>query len=130
MANAATVLDALGDPTRRAVLELLRGGERTVGQLVDALPVSQPAVSQHLRVLREAGLVASRAEGTRRLYRVERDGLASLRAYVDRFWDDVLDAFVAFADADDGAEAPEPTQEATDAHRTRAARRPRPPASG
>lgn len=127
MANAATVLDALGDPTRRAVLELLRGGERTVGQLVDALPVSQPAVSQHLRVLREAGLVASRAEGTRRLYRVERDGLAAVRAYVDRFWDDVLDAFVAFADADDGADAPEPNQEATDAHRTRAARRPRAP---
>jgi DNA-binding transcriptional ArsR family regulator len=123
--NEAAAFDALGDPTRRAVLELLRGGERTVGELVDALPVSQPAVSQHLKVLRDAGLVAARAEGTRRLYRVERDGLAAVRAYVDRFWDDVLDAFVAFADT------PSPegttTEEPIHVDRPRAARRPRAP---
>lgn len=124
MANEAVALDALGDPTRRAVLELLREGERTVGQLVDALPVSQPAVSQHLRVLRDAGLVTSRAEGTRRIYRVERDGFAAVRAYVDRFWDDVLDAFVAYAETE-----PAPTEEVPRGSRSRAPRRPRPPAA-
>jgi DNA-binding transcriptional ArsR family regulator len=98
MTNEAAVLTALGDETRRSVLELLRAGERTVGELTALLPVSQPAVSQHLRVLRDAGLVAVRPEGTRRLYRVDRAGFAAVRAYVDRFWDDVLDAFVAFAD--------------------------------
>lgn len=89
----------MGDPSRRALLELLRGGERTVRELTDAVPVSQSAVSQHLKVLRDAGLVAVRAEGTRRLYRVELDGLSTVRAYVDRFWDGVLDAFTTFADA-------------------------------
>lgn len=95
MANEqGRALDALGDPTRRRVLELLHGGEHTVRELTDALPISQPAVSQHLRVLREAGLVAARPEGARRLYRVDLDGLAEVRAYVDAFWDDVLTAFV------------------------------------
>lgn len=98
MADEARVLDALGDPTRRAVLELLRGGERSVRELTDATEVSQPAVSQHLRVLREAGLVAVRPQGTRRLYRVELDGLAGLRSWVDGFWDDALAAFVAHAE--------------------------------
>ena len=122
MTDVALVLDALGDPSRRQLLELLRGGERTVRELTDAVPVSQSAVSQHLKVLRDAGLVAARAEGTRRLYRVELDGLSALRAYVDRFWDDVLDAFVAFAD---------PPEEASDAHRPAGpARRPRPPSPG
>src|ERR671913_244203 len=81
MADEARVLDALGDHTRRAVLELLRGGERSVRELTDATGVSQPAVSQHLRVLREAGLVTVRPEGTRRLHRVDLDGLADLRAW-------------------------------------------------
>lgn len=98
MADEARVLDALGDPTRRAVLELLRGGERSVRELTDATSVSQPAVSQHLRVLREAGLVTVRAEGTRRLHRVDLDGLSGVRAWVDRFWDDALTAFVAHAE--------------------------------
>ena len=80
MADEARVLDALGDPTRRAVLELLRGGEQSVRELTDATAVSQPAVSQHLRVLRDAGLVTVRPQGTRRLYRVDLDGLAGLRA--------------------------------------------------
>jgi len=90
------VLDALGDPTRRRVLELLRDGEQTVSDLTRRLPVTQSAVSQHLRQLKQAGLVADRAAGTRRYYRVELDGLAPLRAYLDSFWDDVLGAFSAF----------------------------------
>jgi len=103
MADEAHVLDALGDPTRRAVLELLRGGERSVRELTDATTVSQPAVSQHLRVLRDAGLVTVRPEGTRRLYAVDLDGFAGLRAWVDGFWDDALTAFVAHAEAGDDA---------------------------
>ncbi|MDY7101805.1 MAG: metalloregulator ArsR/SmtB family transcription factor [Actinomycetota bacterium] len=98
--QAAAALDAVGNPTRRAVLQLLKGGERTVRELTDALPVSQSAVSQHLRVLRDAGLLTVRAEGTRRLYAVDLDGLADVRAWVDSFWDDVLAAFVAHAEAD------------------------------
>jgi DNA-binding transcriptional ArsR family regulator len=100
MADEARVLDALGDPTRRAVLELLRGGERSVRELTDATAVSQPAVSQHLRVLRDAGLVTVRPEGARRIYRVDLDGLTGLRAWVDRFWDDALAAFVAHAEGE------------------------------
>jgi DNA-binding transcriptional ArsR family regulator len=102
MTDEARVLDALGDPTRRVVLELLRGGERSVRQLTDATAVSQPAVSQHLRVLRDAGLVTVRPEGTRRFYRVDLDGLAGLRAWVDGFWDDALAAFVTHADGEAG----------------------------
>ena len=89
---------ALAEPTRRQVLEELRAGSRSVGELTAAVPVSQSAVSQHLRVLHEAGLVTQRREGTRRLYRVDTDGLATLRAYLDQFWDDALDAFRRFAD--------------------------------
>ncbi len=99
MADATVALDALGDATRRRVLELLRGGERTVADLTAALPVTQSAVSQHLRVLREAGLVTDRPQGRRRYYRVDREGLAAVRAYVDAFWDDVLDAFATYADS-------------------------------
>jgi DNA-binding transcriptional ArsR family regulator/uncharacterized protein YndB with AHSA1/START domain len=84
---------ALGDPTRRAIFERLRAGPRSVGELARSLPVSRPAVSQHLRVLREAGLVSDRKEGTRRLYRVAPEGVAELRAYLDRFWDDALSEF-------------------------------------
>ena len=87
------VLQALADSTRRAVFEQLRDGPRTVGEIARELPVSRPAVSQHLRVLKEAGLVADRPEGTRRLYRVDPEGLAELRAYVDAFWDDALAQF-------------------------------------
>ena len=73
---------ALGDPTRRAVFERLRQGPKTVGTLAEGLPVSRPAISQHLKVLKEAGLVADQADGTRRLYRIEGRGLAALRAYL------------------------------------------------
>src|ERR671923_1905800 len=91
-------LQALGDPTRRAVLEQLRAGPLAVGEIAARLPVSRPAVSQHLRVLKEAGLVTERRNGTRRLYRVDPDGLAELRAYFDEFWNEALAAFKAAAE--------------------------------
>jgi DNA-binding transcriptional ArsR family regulator len=95
-------MDALGDGTRRLILERLRRGPCAVGELAAALPVSRPAVSQHLRVLKEAGLVRERRNGTRRLYRVDTDGLAEVRDYLESFWTDVLAAFEAAAEA--GAE--------------------------
>jgi DNA-binding transcriptional ArsR family regulator len=82
--------DALGDPTRRRIFELLRSGPQPVGHIAEQLPVSRPAVSQHLRVLEGAGLVTFRRDGTRRLYEVDRTGLAGLRAWLDAFWDDTL----------------------------------------
>lgn len=89
---------ALADPTRRAVFERLRGGPRPVAELAHGLPVSRPAVSQHLRVLKEAGLVRERREGTRNFYSVNGDGLGELREYIEGFWDDALEAFKAAAD--------------------------------
>ena len=77
---------ALGDPTRRAIFERLVERPRAVGELAGELPVSRPAVSQHLKVLKEAGLVVDRASGTRRIYQVDPDGVAALRAQLDRFW--------------------------------------------
>ena len=98
MADEAVVLAALQDGTRRRVLELLRDGERSVREITDAVDVTQSAVSQHLKVLREAKLVSARSQGTRRLYRVDTTGLAEVRAWVDSFWDDALDAFVRHAE--------------------------------
>ena len=86
-------LVALGDPTRRSIFERLRRGARSVTELADELPVSRPAVSQHLRMLKEAGLVRERRDGTRRLYRIDPDGLGEVRDYFDDFWSDVLTAF-------------------------------------
>jgi DNA-binding transcriptional ArsR family regulator len=97
----AQALQALGDPTRRSVLEQLREGPRAVGEIAARLPVSRPAVSQHLRVLREAGLVTERQDGTRRLYRVDPDGLAGLRDYLDGFWEEALASFKATAEAEE-----------------------------
>jgi DNA-binding transcriptional ArsR family regulator len=91
-------LDALGDPTRRQVFELLRNGSRSVGELATELPVSRPAVSQHLRVLETAGLVTHRREGTRNLYAVNGNGVAELRVWVDGFWDEALARFKAAAE--------------------------------
>ncbi|TML66001.1 MAG: winged helix-turn-helix transcriptional regulator [Actinobacteria bacterium] len=91
---------ALADPTRRAVFEHLRRGPRPVGDIARALPVSRPAVSQHLRVLKEAGLVTERKEGTRRLYRIDPDGLAAIRDYFDDFWNEALAAFKAAAESE------------------------------
>jgi len=97
----AQALQALGDPTRRAVLEELRDGPRAVGEIAARLPVSRPAVSQHLRVLKEAGLVTERQNGTRRLYRVNPDGLADLREYLSRFWEEALASFRAAAEKEE-----------------------------
>jgi DNA-binding transcriptional ArsR family regulator len=83
-------LTALADPTRRAIFESLAGGPRSVGDLAADRPVSRPAVSQHLRVLKDAGLVFETRQGTRRIYAVEPAGLEALRAWLDQFWDDVL----------------------------------------
>jgi DNA-binding transcriptional ArsR family regulator len=95
MANADRAFSALTDPTRRAVFERLRHGARPVGEIARGLPVSRPAVSQHLKVLKEAGLVDDRSEGTRRIYRIDPKGLGKMRAWLDQFWDSALDAFAA-----------------------------------
>ena len=93
-------LTALGDPTRRAIFEMLAEGPTPVGVLAARLPVSRPAVSQHLRVLKESGLVVDRPAGTRRLYQLDPDGVAMLRDYLDRFWDRAMADFKAFVEAD------------------------------
>jgi DNA-binding transcriptional ArsR family regulator len=95
-------LQALGDPTRRAIFESLATGPKPVRQLADALPVSRPAVSQHLKVLKQSGLVADRAVGTRRVYRVAPEGVAAMRQYLDRMWDTALAAFADAMEADAG----------------------------
>ncbi|HEX3676007.1 MAG TPA: metalloregulator ArsR/SmtB family transcription factor [Sphingomicrobium sp.] len=95
MANPDRVFSALYDPTRRAVLERLRDGPRPVGEIAKGLPVTRPAVSQHLKVLKEAGLVADRSEGTRRIYHIDPKGLGAMRAWLDQFWDSALTAFAA-----------------------------------
>jgi DNA-binding transcriptional ArsR family regulator len=94
-------MDALANPTRRAIYDKLRDRPRSVGELAAHLPVSRPAVSQHLKVLEEARLVRFRREGTRHVYRPDPAGLEALRAYVESLWDDVLEAF---ARAEDGAD--------------------------
>ncbi len=86
-------MDALGDPTRRAIFERLATGPLAVGEIADQLPVSRPAVSQHLKVLKAAGLVTDRAQGTRRLYQLNPQGIQDLRAYFDRFWNRALVSF-------------------------------------
>jgi DNA-binding transcriptional ArsR family regulator len=86
-------MDALGDPTRRAIFERLAKGPTAVGEIAKELPVSRPAVSQHLKVLKAAGLVTDRAEGTRRLYQLDPRGIGELRAYFDAFWMQALTAF-------------------------------------
>jgi DNA-binding transcriptional ArsR family regulator len=97
MANAADMMTALGDPTRQAIFDRLSHGPRPVGELAAELPVSRPAVSQHLKVLKAVGLVVDRQAGTRRLYQVDPAGLAILRSYLDQFWERSLAAFAAAA---------------------------------
>ena len=87
------MLTALGDPTRQAILEQLSHGPLAVGQLAELLPVTRPAVSQHLKVLKDVGLVFDRQDGTRRLYQVDPQGLAALRSHLDGFWERSLAAF-------------------------------------
>ncbi len=95
-----TGIGVLGDSTRRAIFERLAEGPCSVGELAEELPVTRPAVSQHLRVLKDAGLVFDRPEGTRRLYQLDPDGVGALRAYVDQFWNQALVAFKAAAEQD------------------------------
>jgi len=92
-------MDALGDPTRRRIFERLADGPAAVGQLAHGLPVSRPAVSQHLRVLKNAGLVSDHQVGTRRIYTLEPAGVDAVRQYWDRFWGRALDRFRAAAEA-------------------------------
>jgi DNA-binding transcriptional ArsR family regulator len=100
MANINIALAAIADPTRRQVFERLADGPCSVGEIARGLPVSRPAVSQHLKVLKDAGLVADRAEGTRRIYEIDPHGLGALRAWLDQFWGDALAAFKAEAEKD------------------------------
>ena len=95
MTYGTAAFAALADPTRRRVLERLAAGPRAVGELAAGLPVSRPAVSQHLKVLKEAGLVSDRQEGARRIYAIDPKGLGAMRAWLDRFWDEALEAFEA-----------------------------------
>jgi DNA-binding transcriptional ArsR family regulator len=94
-------LVALADPTRRAIFERLRRGPAAVGVIAESLPVTRPAVSQHLKVLEGAGLVSHRAEGTKRIYDVELGGLGELRAYIDRLWDESLARFKQVAEEEE-----------------------------
>lgn len=102
MSTYGDAIAALADPTRRSVFETLRDGPRSVGDLARGLPVSRPAVSQHLRVLKRAGLVSERRVGTRNFYSVDGDGLAELRDYFEGFWDEALAAFKEAAEREEG----------------------------
>ena len=93
--------EALGDPNRRAIVELLRGGDRSVQELADALPISRPAVSRHLRLLKDAGLVTDRAEGTRRLYRLHDEGIEAVRDYLEQVWGEAAARFRLLAENTD-----------------------------
>src|SRR5918911_1280177 len=110
MANQLRALDglaALGDPTRRTIFERVAARPSAVGELARGLPVSRPAVSQHLRVLKEAGLVSETPEGTRRIYRLDPRGIAAMRDWLDAHWAAALDAFKDFADRHDEPENPQ-----------------------
>jgi DNA-binding transcriptional ArsR family regulator len=116
VATYQSALTALADPTRRNVFERLVEGPRSVADLAEDFPVSRPAVSQHLRVLKEAGLVVDRRAGARRVYHLNPDGLAALRDYLDRFWDQALVAFKAVAESqpdDERTMTKEPNDERT-----------------
>jgi DNA-binding transcriptional ArsR family regulator len=99
--NPSTALNALGDPTRRRIFERLADGPLPVGRLARDLPVSRPAVSQHLKVLKDAGLVVDRQIGTRRLYSVDPGGVDAVRSYLDRFWERSLEAYRVAVEQDE-----------------------------
>lgn len=105
MANVSSVFAALSDPTRRTVLERVAERPRSVGEIAGTLPVSRPAVSQHLQVLKAAGLVVDEVQGTRRIYRIDPAGLGAVRAWLDRFWDEALEAFKADIEAQRGTDS-------------------------
>jgi DNA-binding transcriptional ArsR family regulator len=96
-----TALAALGDPTRRRIFEQLKSGPQAVSVIARGMPVSRPAVSQHLKVLREAGLVADQPNGTRHLYYIDPTGIAALRAWIDQFWGQTLAAFKGEVELDE-----------------------------
>lgn len=100
VANAHRIISAFADPTRRAVFERLRDGPRSVGEIAKGLPVTRPAVSQHLKVLKDAGAVGDRSEGTRRIYYIDPKGLGAMRAWLDQFWESALDAFALAVEAE------------------------------
>jgi len=100
-ANVAAAFVALADPTRRLIFERLAHRTRSVGELAVGLPVTRPAVSQHLKVLKQAGLVCDEQDGTRRVYHVDPRGLEAMRSYLDRFWDRALAAFQATIEQDE-----------------------------
>ena len=104
----ALAFAALADPTRREVFERLAEGPKAVGELARGLPVSRPAVSQHLKVLKEAGLVTDEAQGARRVYQIDPQGLGQMRAWLDRFWDQALMAFKDEAEREDDKGNDEP----------------------
>jgi len=97
-APAGDPFEALGDPNRRAIVELLGAGERSVGELAEALPISRPAVSRHLRLLKEAGLVVEEAQGTRRIYRLHVDGVEAVEAYLTNVWGEAVARFRLLAE--------------------------------
>jgi DNA-binding transcriptional ArsR family regulator len=97
-----TAIRAIAEPRRRRILELVREGERTAGEIAAEFDVTRPAISQHLTVLKQAGLVVERREGTRRLYRARPEGLAGLREFVDRFWDERLERLRLAAELEEG----------------------------
>jgi DNA-binding transcriptional ArsR family regulator len=100
MTNGQDALAVLADPTRRAIFERLRTGPQPVTAIARGLPVSRPAVSQHLKVLRDAGLVRDRAEGTRRIYQIDPAGLGAIRAWLDQFWEANLASFASELEAE------------------------------
>jgi DNA-binding transcriptional ArsR family regulator len=115
---------ALADPTRRQVFEHLRSGPRAVGEIAAEMPVSRPAVSQHLKVLKAAGLVTDQAAGTRRVYYIDPKGLGALRSWLDQFWDTALEAFKAEVEQPKGT-SHEPAEPARNPRRSRPQDRPR-----
>ena len=109
-ASVAAAFAALADPTRRQIFERLAQRTRSVGEVAAGLPVTRPAVSQHLKVLAEAGLVTHEREGARRVYRIDPRGLEMMRAYLDRFWDRALEAFKAEVEKPEGEAARPPAR--------------------
>jgi DNA-binding transcriptional ArsR family regulator len=107
MADTAAAIAALADPTRRQVFERLRHGPQPVGVIAQGMAVSRPAVSQHLAVLKNAGLVTDRAKGTRRVYQIDPHGLGAIRAWLDQFWDEALVAFKQEAESKETNETEE-----------------------
>lgn len=102
MTTYGTALTALADPSRRTVFEMLAGSESTVGVLADRLPISRPAVSQHLKILKEAHLVRVRPNGTRRVYSLDPDGLSAVRSYFEKFWNAALASYAAVVNESEG----------------------------